>query len=99
MRTESEGGRHAPFTEGYAPHLVIDGQTEWLPVRVHICPRPIAPGMTSDVVFQLLYYPKVDYSALKPEVKFVVREGPKTAASGVVVALRTSDGTNEIGAI
>ena len=85
MRAESAGGRHSPFSEDYAPHLVVSGDTLRLPVRAIQCPHPTAPGDTAEVIFELMYYPQVDYSGLKQGCEFEMHEGPKIVATGTVL--------------
>jgi translation elongation factor EF-Tu-like GTPase len=85
MRAESDGGRHCPFTEGYAPHFVVAGSSEWLGVRAIQCPSAIAPGDTAEAVFGFLYPTTVDYSALQPGSEFAVHEGPRVIATGSVL--------------
>lgn len=84
MNLEQSGGRHGPFTEGYRPHFVVDGG-EWLGVTATHCPGPVAPGDEADVEFELVYHPKVDYSALTVGAEFAVHEGPRVVASGKVI--------------
>jgi len=86
MRTEAEGGRPCPFTEGYRPHLVVNGRSDWLGVWALECPAAVAPGDTAQVVFGLLYHPAVDYSALQSGVEFEVHEGPRVVATGTVLS-------------
>jgi translation elongation factor EF-Tu-like GTPase len=90
MKEEAGGGRHAPFTAGYCPHLrVLD--SEWLGVRVTHTAAPVYPGQTATVRLELLYHPGLDYSLLKPGVRFVVLEGPNTVGEGEVINLLSSD--------
>ena len=85
MKKEEDGGRHEPFTEGYCPHLVISGTTEWLGVRASKCLAPVAPGQTAEVEFELMYHPELDYKGLKTGVNFSMVEGPKVVGNGRVV--------------
>jgi len=84
MRDEAQGGRHAPFTAGYCPHLVV-GDGLLLGVRVAEAPSPVFPGTDAIVSFELLYPDNVDYSALEPGASFNIIEGPNIVGSGVVV--------------
>jgi translation elongation factor EF-Tu-like GTPase len=86
MRTERDGGRHAPFSEGYCPHLIADGTDCWLAVRASLCPGPVAPGETAEVRFELTNYPSLDYSALAEGSGFTIREGSRAVGSGTVLA-------------
>jgi translation elongation factor EF-Tu-like GTPase len=82
MKPEAEGGRHAPFTEGYRPHFVIPPDGEYLCVTAIQCPGPVAPGDEVDVEFHLDYHPRVDYSALQVGTQFEMREGSRAVATG-----------------
>jgi translation elongation factor EF-Tu-like GTPase len=84
MKPEDGGGRHAPFTEGYRPHFIVD-EGEWLGVIATRCPGPVAPGDEADVEFSLVYHPNVDYSALRVGAEFAMHEGPKVVATGTVL--------------
>jgi translation elongation factor EF-Tu-like GTPase len=88
MKPESSGGRHAPFTEGYRPHLIVPSQGEWLGVTATRCPGPVAPGDEAEVEFALAYHPKVDYSALIVGADFEMHEGPRVVATGTVLERR-----------
>ena len=85
MKSEQDGGRNAPFTEGYRPHFTIE-EGEWLGVIATLCPGPVAPGDEADVEFELVYHPKVDYSALSGGVEFAMREGARVVATGRVLS-------------
>src|SRR5262245_34968196 len=87
MKPEASGGRHAPFTEGYCPHFVVAGHSEWLGVRVVQCPGPVAPGDEAEVVFALMYHPQLDYSVLQVGTTFDVMEGPHAVATGRVLQI------------
>ena len=97
MRAETDGGRHGPFTEGYRPHFVVAGHSEWLGVWALECPGPVAPGDTAEVVFALLYHPAVDYSPLQPGCEFAVHEGPRVIATGTVLSLHIPPNANATG--
>ncbi|XHS80500.1 hypothetical protein ACFJGW_00995 [Burkholderiaceae bacterium UC74_6] len=85
MKTEADGGRHAPFTEGYRPHLVVPPDGEYLGVTATCCAGPVAPGDEAEVQFDLDYHPALDYSALRIGTEFQMREGARTVAIGRVV--------------
>lgn len=89
MNLEIEGGRHAPFTEEYCPHLVVANPGDWLAVRVVQCNAPVHPGQEAIVTFSLMYYPGIDYSALIPGATFEVREGSRVVGTGKVLELLT----------
>ncbi len=84
MKPEADGGRHAPFTEGYRPHLVIPPDGEYLGVIAIRCPGPVAPGDEADVEFDLVYHPQVDYSSLRQGAEVEMREGGRAVAIGRV---------------
>jgi translation elongation factor EF-Tu-like GTPase len=86
MKPESAGGRHGPFNEGYCPHLVAVGKTEWLAVRVVRCPELVYLGEEKELEFELMYSPRLDYSDLAPGSAFSIHEGPKTVGTGVVIS-------------
>jgi translation elongation factor EF-Tu-like GTPase len=66
------------------PHAVVEGTTEYLGVRFLTGPE-VAAGEPGVFTLSLMYHPEVDYSALKPGVKFSIREGGKVVATGHVV--------------
>ena len=84
MKPEAEGGRHAPFTEGYRAHFVIPSDGEYLGVIATRCPGPVAPGDEAEVEFGLVYHPNVDYRALRARSGFEMREGARAVATGRV---------------
>ena len=84
MKSELDGGRSAPFTEGYRSHFMIPPDGEYLGVVATRCPGPVAPGDEVDVEFGLVYHPNVDYSALDVGVEFEMREGAKAVETGEV---------------
>jgi translation elongation factor EF-Tu-like GTPase len=85
MKPESDGGRHGPFNEGYCPHLVAEGKTEWLGVRVVHCPDLVHPGEEKELEFELMYARSVDYSALARGRAFSILEGAKIVGTGMVL--------------
>jgi translation elongation factor EF-Tu-like GTPase len=84
MKLEADGGRHAPFTEGYRPHFVIQPDGEYLSVIATRCPGPVAPGDEAEVEFDLVYHPNVSYNALRAGTEFEMREGARAVATGRV---------------
>ncbi len=84
MKPEANGGRHAPFSEGYAPHLVASGTSEMLGVRVVECSEWIYPGTESKVKFSLIYFPSVNYESLKVGTHVDVVEGSHVVGHGIV---------------
>jgi translation elongation factor EF-Tu-like GTPase len=85
-----EGGRHRAFSVGYMPHLVVPPDSTFLGVRVVEIEDPdgdrvVYPGATAKVLFQLMYHPKVDYSALVKGVRFNIHEGACVVGTGQVL--------------
>ncbi len=75
----------------YAPHLVVDGQSQYVGVR--FIGGPI-PTFDEPAQFDLeLVYPNVDEPALVPGATFTLREGPTVVASGHVIAVGEGIGT------
>ena len=85
MKPESDGGRHGPFNEGYYPHFVAAGKSEWLGVRAVRCPDFIYPGEEKEVDFELMYFPEVDYRDLSATSSFSIYEGYKNIGEGIVL--------------
>jgi translation elongation factor EF-Tu-like GTPase len=56
-----------------------------LGVRASRCPGPVSPGDTAEVAFELMYHPRVDYSALAPGRSFLVMEGARPVGEGIVI--------------
>lgn len=88
--SQEEGGKkHPPMPpwgrDGiwYMPHLVVDGQSEYLGVRMIAGPE-LSAGQSGAFVLSLMY-PQVDYSLVIPGAKVTMREGGKTIGKGVVV--------------
>ncbi|MDD5494700.1 MAG: elongation factor Tu [Dehalococcoidia bacterium] len=80
--TKEEGGRHTPFFTGYKPQfyirtLDITGQTE-LPQGVEM----VMPGDNIKMNIKLIYP-----VALEQGMRFAIREGGKTVASGVITKI------------
>lgn len=87
MKAEADGGRHSRLNEGYCPHLVAEGTSEWLGVRVIHCPDGVDPVAEAIVKFSLMYHPSVDYSPLQVGAVVAVMEGPRAVGAGTVVEL------------
>lgn len=83
MKSEAAGGRHAPFSAGYAPYLVVVGTSELLAVRA--CNSvAVSPGESAEVPFELMYFPKLDYGGLRTGERVSLVEGPRIVGEGVV---------------
>ena len=70
----------------YRPHIVVnrDPDKEYLGVVFYGGPPAFEPG--EEVAVQMrLVYDKVDYSALTPDIIFLIKEGARTVGEGVVV--------------
>ena len=80
------GGRHClPISSGYCPYFVIPGQDDCLAVRFIDFPESAQFEIPVITQVELMYASSVDYSSLKPGVKFKVKEGIKTVATGIVL--------------
>jgi translation elongation factor EF-Tu-like GTPase len=86
LNKTEDGGRVAPFNSGYCPHLVVEGTSEMLGVRVVDCPNFVFPGEASTIKFELMYYPQLSYAALRVGARVAIVEGPKTIGLGTVVS-------------
>jgi elongation factor Tu len=76
--TKEEGGRHTPFTSGYAPQFFF-GVTD-VTGTVHLDEGAlVAPGDRADVSFELK-----KPVGLEKGVRFAIREGGKTVGAGLV---------------
>ena len=80
--TKEEGGRHTPFFSGYRPQFYfrttdVTGSIE-LPAGVEM----VMPGDHIDMNIQL-----INTIAIEPGLRFAIREGGRTVASGVVTEI------------
>jgi translation elongation factor EF-Tu-like GTPase len=80
----NEGGRNHPFNQGYVPHVVVEGNSEWLGVRVINQEQWVQPGQSVILEFELMYWPRVGYEKLIPGARFRLVEGPNTIGHGTV---------------
>ncbi len=78
--TAAEGGRHTPFSTGYAPQLFF-GATDVSAVLE--TDAVVEPGDRATIRFQL-----ARPTAFEPGMRFVLREGGKTIGAGVVTSAR-----------
>jgi hypothetical protein len=90
--SKEDGGReHPPMPpwgrdgQWYMPHVVVDGQTEYLGVRFLVCPEVIA-GQPGRFILALMYI-EVDYSSLVPGAQITLREGGRIIGKGTVIQL------------
>lgn len=83
LRTE-EGGRKGPILSGYRPHLTFDGET-FTDCGVQISNKEwLYPGEEAEVTLRLVH-PEYVKEYLKVDQKFLLYEGSKKVASGVIV--------------
>ena len=80
--SKEEGGRHTPFFSGYRPQFYfrttdVTGTVE-LPQGVEM----VMPGDHIDMTIQL-----ITSIAIEPGLRFAIREGGRTVASGVVTEI------------
>ena len=87
MRSEDEGGRHAPLDLDYCPDLIVRGTSERLPVRVCAVPAPIYPGGSGSVTFEAIFRSACPYEALGVGSHFAMMEGPREVGQGSVRSL------------
>lgn len=99
--TAAEGGRQSPLvaSDRYRPHIVVGdpdqrraavdadgvGTEDYLGVQFVGSGLPMAPGTAYEVPLVLLYYPRVDYSALTIGATFTLREGGRVVGYGEVL--------------
>jgi translation elongation factor EF-Tu-like GTPase len=87
LRTKEAGGRGTPIlprSGQYKPHVRV-GQGEYLGVRFVAGPEAMEPGDQGEVVFDLMYTDRVDYSALQEGVQFELLEGNRLVGVGTVL--------------
>jgi hypothetical protein len=90
--TTAEGGRRTgppqpPWEENhcwYMPHVVAEGQSDYLGVCFIDGPATCA-GELAKYELALMYHPEVDYSALQPGVSISICEGGQIVARGHVL--------------
>lgn len=90
----------------YRPHIVIGNAAqrhpilkpgtkqideEYLGVQFRPCQQTLFPGDTANLILDLMYYPKVDYSRVKSTADFTVREGGKIIGFGRVINVYIED--------
>jgi len=81
--SKEEGGRHTPFFVGYRPQFYfrttdVTGQVVGLPEGVEM----VMPGDNVEIEAKLIYP-----IAMNENLRFAIREGGKTVASGVVTQI------------
>ena len=78
-----ENIRRTPPIQSYRPHLVIEGETEYLGVVFTDLEEVPLGTVTTAMVCPM--YEKIDYSGLLNGVRFTVREGATIVGAGVVL--------------
>jgi translation elongation factor EF-Tu-like GTPase len=85
--SSERGGRpFVPIRDGYAPYVRSAATTQDLPVRVNGMPINGKYEMPYDVEVELMYHPKIDYSALVEGTEFTLVEGTKTVGEGAITS-------------
>ena len=79
--TKDEGGRHTPFTTGYAPQFFF-GATDVSGVIQVDGNALVMPGDQAEIAFEL-----GKPVGLEQGVRFAIREGGKTVGAGLVTAV------------
>lgn len=87
MLTKAVGGRSTPIFHNYGhyrPHAVVRDDLEMLGVAFMEGPEQIAPGETVTVQLHAMYHPDVDYHKLAVGTQFIIVEGFRIVAVGLV---------------
>lgn len=93
--TFKKGIRQAlPSGSGYAPHFVAKGDSTWLAVRFLDFPTNALFDTPYQVMVELCYPDKLDYSVLDDGNDFEVHEGAKIVATGRVLKGKQKDKQN-----
>jgi len=80
--SKDEGGRHTPFFKGYKPQFYIRTCDVTGDVELPEGTEMVMPGDTVNLKVKLIHP-----VALEEKLRFAIREGGKTVASGVVVKI------------
>jgi len=80
--SKEEGGRHTPFTKGYKPQFYIRTTDVTGNVELPADREMVMPGDT--VTFKVKLITPI---AMEEKLRFAIREGGKTVASGVVTKI------------
>ena len=78
--SQSEGGRHSPFFSGYRPQFYFRTTDITGTVNLPEGKEMVMPGDNSEILGELIYP-----IAMEKGLKFAIREGGRTVASGQVV--------------
>jgi elongation factor Tu len=80
--SKEEGGRHSPFFTGYRPQFYFRTTDITGTVNLPEGKEMIMPGDNSEIVGELIYP-----IAMEKGLRFAIREGGKTVASGQVIEI------------
>jgi len=78
--SKEEGGRHSPFFTGYRPQFYFRTTDITGTVNLPEGKEMVMPGDNSEIIGELIYP-----IAMEKGLKFAIREGGKTVASGQVI--------------
>ncbi len=78
--SQSEGGRHSPFFSGYRPQFYFRTTDITGTVNLPEGKEMIMPGDNTEILAELIYP-----IAMEKGLKFAIREGGRTVASGQVI--------------
>ncbi len=78
--SQEEGGRHSPFFSGYRPQLFFNTTDVTGTLHLPEDKQMVMPGDNVEVTIELL-----TSVAMEPGLRFAIREGGSTVASGAVV--------------
>ena len=81
--TKEEGGRHTPFFTGYKPQFYFRTTDITGEVRLPEGTEMVMPGDNISVEVSLIHA-----IAMEPGLRFAIREGGRTVASGVVAEIK-----------
>ena len=80
--SQSEGGRHSPFFSGYRPQFYFRTTDITGTVNLPEGKEMVMPGDNTEILGELIYP-----IAMEKGLKFAIREGGRTVASGQVVEI------------
>ena len=75
-----------PIGSGYSPHACSPSGLEYLPITFHDVPASASFDTEFDVVIELRYPEKVDYSMLISGRRFELVEGSKRVGYAMLIA-------------
>jgi elongation factor Tu len=79
---QQEGGRHSPFFPGYRPQFFFGTTDITGTVTLPEGREMVMPGDNTDIIVELIYP-----IAMEKGLKFAIREGGHTVASGQVTEI------------